>query len=467
MSIKLPFSADGIRGVVGTYPLNRHGCIFLGKALGNYLKELNLNPFVMMARDTRPSSPHLYSYVRQGLVSKGIQVQDLDIITTPALAYLVKNSSASLGIMITASHNPVEFNGIKVIDSDGKRLSDEASIEKHLRLLEDNIDDYSEDFYFKSNFNNNFVEKYINDQIAQSNLFSLHGLRLIVDCANGATSHLIPKALEKLGANVQEANQFDGKNSINLRCGTEYFRNHLSEFTIMVQENNADYGISFDGDGDRLIIVDHDGNLYNGDDFLFILGAIFSQSKSLNKSTVVTTHMANSGLLTSLGTLGIIVVQTRNGDKYLEEQIIQNNYRLGGEQFGNIIIHDKYHIAADPFFALLHLLKEMKNSPLSALVQPLEKYPQVLATMKVGNKNQNNEEQLNEKIETVTKRLGVGSRVRIWHSSTQPGLLNFMVEGTQDCSYEIVLKETRKLCELIANQNDSEPIIIPLSERVY
>lgn len=465
MSIKLPFSADGIRGMVGSYPLNRRGCVFFGKALGNYLEELNLNPLVMMARDTRPSGPHLYSYVRHGLVSKGIQVQDLGIITTPALAYLVKNSSASLGIMITASHNPVEFNGIKIIDSDGKRLPDEASVEKHLRLLEDNIDDYVKHDYSKSTFDNDAVEKYINDQITQTNLISLNGLRLVVDCANGATSHLIPKAFEKLGANFKAVNQFDGKNSINLRCGTEYFRSRLSEFTIMIQENNADYGISFDGDGDRLMIVDYDGNLYNGDDFLFILGVVFSQSGCLNKNTIVTTHMANSGLLTSLKDLGINVVQTRNGDKFLEEQIVQNNYSLGGEQFGNIIIYDKHHIAADPFYALLHLLKEMKSSTLSTLVQSLKKYPQVLATIKVGK--QNNEEQLNEQIETITKQLGVGSRVRIWHSSTQPGMLNFMVEGTRECTYEIVLKEVRKLCKIASSQNDSEPTIIPLSERAY
>src|SRR6266496_2829234 len=459
---KIPFSVDGIRGLADNFPLNMKGCILLGKALGNYLKESNANPFVMIARDTRPSSPQLYNYVKYGLISKGIQVQDLDIATTPALAYLVKNSSASLGIMITASHNPAKFNGIKIVDSDGKRLSDEANIEKHFRLLDNNDDGYTDDLNIRHNANSNLIDKYTSDQIEQANMISLNGLRLLVDCANGATSHIIPNALRRLGASIQVINRFDGKNQINLKSGTEHVRSHLSEFTTMIQQNNADYGISFDGDGDRLIIVDQRGNFYNGDDFLFILGVLFSRSGNLHKSTLVTTHMANSGLTYSLESFGINLVRTRNGDKYLEQQIAQHNYRLGGEQFGNIMIHDEYHIAADPFYALLYLLKEMKFSELSVQVQSLYKFPQVLATGRTGKKNSANP--LDEQVEIITSRLGNGSRVRVWNSSTQPELLNIMVEGTRDCPYEFVLRETRKLCEMAFSQSDSELIIIPLSK---
>lgn len=460
----IPFSADGIRGVAGNFPLNKRGCIVLGKAFGNHIIESNQNPFVMMARDTRPSGSEIHSYIKQVLVSKGIQVLDLGIITTPALAYLVKNSSASLGIMITASHNPIEFNGIKIIGSDGKRLP-ENELEKQFGLLNDDIDDYTENTYTKPEFGNKLIDKYINEQISQANLVSLNGLRLLVDCANGATSNLIPNALRRLGANVQAINQFNGKNSINLNCGTEYFRNRLSEFTTIIRKNNAEHGISFDGDGDRLIIVDRAGNFYNGDDFLFIIGIIFSQSGNLYKNTIVTTYMANSGLIDSLESYGINVVRTRNGDKYLEEKIFQNNYRLGGEQFGNIMIHDEYHIAADPFYALLYLLKEMKVTELSALAQPLYKYPQSLATINVEKENIDN--LLNEQSQMVISRLGVGSRIRVWNSSTQPGLLNIMVEGTRECTYEYVFRETLRLCEMVSTSNNTKPTIIPLSERTY
>jgi len=467
MNIKLPISADGMRGIAYSWPLNKQGCVSLGMAIGEYLNGLDAKSSVMIARDTRPSSPNLYSFLRHGLFLKGIDVQDLNIITTPALAYLTKNGPSCLGIMVTASHNPVEFNGIKIIDANGKRASDTliSMIEKHLNTLDATFDNYSENIGWASTNNDEFLKRYIKDQIVQSNLKSLRGLNLVIDCANGATSHLIPNAFGELGANIHVVNQYEGTNEINLRSGTEYFRQRPFEFAKIITDNDADYGVSFDGDGDRLLIIDRAANIYNGDDFLYVLGVALSEAGRLNKNTVVTTHMANSGLISSLRTRHIKVLKTRNGDKYLEDEIGNNNYCLGGEQFGNIIIHDDYHIAADPFYALLHLLKLMMISPLSDLVKSFKKWPQALIRLKFDEMNLNSK--LEEHIEMATKNLGTGSRIQYWQSSTEPGLYNIMVEGPPDVNYGTILKEARVLCEKISNESISEIQFIPLSERAY
>jgi len=387
MDASLSFTADGIRGKVGVMPLTERGCMRIGIALGNYLAESNLPLQVIMGMDTRPSSTKIFRWIKDGLLLRDVSTYDLGVITTPGLAYHVRNSEVvSLGIMITASHNPVEFNGVKLLGDRGQRLTDDAihKIQKHFQytyidqhpiLGIENVRKHS--FSFKA---------YIQEQIKLTGIGSLDGIKLAVDCSNGSASHVIPDALAQLGAIVIPLNQYSEGKLINHRCGTEYVRYFPKKFAERIQRMAVDYGIVFDGDADRLVIVDKLGGFYNGDDMLFVLATILEQQGLFKKKCVVTSHMANSGLSQALDMMGIKLIRTKNGDKHMEKLLFEENYLLAGEQFGNIIIHDDRHISADPFYALLYILKEIhdRNVTIQDLTQSLRKWPQFL--MQISNR---------------------------------------------------------------------------------
>jgi phosphoglucosamine mutase len=450
---KINFSNDGIRAIVGQFPLTKEGSIVVGRAIGNYLLQFVDHPVVMVGRDTRPSSQTLLSGLSYGLASWEIPVYDLGIITTPALAYLVRKSSANFGIIITASHNPAEYNGLKFINQNGMRISHSVwlEIEKEIhRALKDKASQYYPELIKPTT---TLIDCYIQDQVNQSQALALDNLKFVIDCANGSSARIVPDAFQKLGAQIVTLNDSSSSDQIiNFKCGSEYVRREPQEFIQIVRKNNAHYGLSFDGDGDRLVVVDADGNFYNGDDFLFILAQYFRSQNTLHRSSVVTTRVANSGLISALEQSGICVTFTRSGDRYIEEELVENNYHLGAEQFGNVFVYDSDHIAADPLYAFLLMSRMLNQKTFIELVRDFQKTPQVKAVVKLRTfeKNKDIFRFLIDQENASMELLGNRARVFHWLSTTEPGLLNIIVEGNLLTGFEMVKNQAVHICSTLA-----------------
>jgi len=466
------FGADGIRGVAGKWPLTRQAARSLGCALGRFLRSesggLTDPPHVIIGRDTRPSGVRLVRGLIAGLRSQGVDVTDLGIVTTPGVAYLTKRKSASLGLIVSASHNPPEYNGIKFVDSRGLRLRREAEIEDMIN------ESAAEELEPSANEGQRFsgqhlVELYIQDQVRLCPFKSLHGLKLVLDCANGAASQTAPLVFKELHAEVWVMNE-SAEHKINDRCGSEYVRQHPQDLIEAVRRYGAAYGFAFDGDGDRLVVVDKDGYMYDGDDFLFVLARYFHELGELRGETIVTTHMANTGLKKALISWGISTVLTEHGDKHLEAEIWSKNYLLGSEQVGNVIIHDGHHAAADSLYAAMIISGIIcTQGALCDLVSPLQKYPQVLASTHVARMPPLEKiGPLQRQREGMQAVLGENSRMLAWYSGTEGRLFKTMVEGSPGNTLEQVQSEAVAVCRIVQHatgSEDQEPTVLDLSSR--
>jgi len=465
------FGADGIRGIVGEWPLAPQAVRRIGYALGRFLcrkpRDL-MDPHVIIGRDTRPSGINLVSNLIDGLLSQGVDVTDLGVMTTSGVAYLTKRENASLGLIVSASHNPPEYNGIKLVDSRGLRLREEEEIEGMINEFATKA--------VKATANEgqqlsgqHLVEIYIQDQVKLCPFKSLQGLKLVLDCANGAASQTAPPVFKELCAETWVVNE-GAEHAVKDRCGSEYVRQHPQDLIEIIRRYGAAYGLAFDGDGDRLVIVDKDGWMYNGDDILFVLARYFHELGELRGETVVTTHIANTGLKKALSGWGIRTVLTEHGDKHLEAEIWNGNYSLGSEQVGNVIINDGHHAAADPLYAATIISGIICNQgALRDLASSLRKHPQVLASVHVVNMPPLEEVGgLQRQREHALARLGENSRVSMWYSSTEQGLFKTMVEGSPGNTLEEVQSEAKAICGIIQHATESEawePTVLDLSTR--
>lgn len=448
------FGTDGVRGIANKYPLDPETIVKLGRAIGYYFKKhrnknnhLNGSPIrVVVGKDTRISGYMIETAIISGLCSAGVHALLVGPMPTPSIAHLVRSFAADGGIMISASHNPAEDNGIKVFDSNGFKLSDEAEeeIEGLMNALEDKRID-SEiigGLIGKAKRIEDARGRYIEFAKSSINNKSLKGLRVVVDCANGAAYAVTPLILRELGADVIVLNNKPNGLNINKNCGAL----HPELIQKVVVEEKADVGIALDGDADRVVMVDEKGNIVDGDHILLMSAIALKEEGRLKNNTVVATVMSNIGLEIALKKLGINLVRTKVGDRYVLEEMRKSDYNLGGEQSGHIIFLD-YSTTGDGTIASLQVLKIMKEKQrkLSELASLLDKKPQVLLNQEVKQKIPL--EQLSilpKKILEVKQRLGNNGRVLVRYSGTQ-NVLRIMVEGPDE---ELLWKLAREIAQV-------------------
>lgn len=419
------FGTDGVRGVANV-ELTPELAFKLGRVSGYLLGQKSEKPKVIIGRDTRISGEMLEGALVSGLLSVGAEVMRLGVISTPGVAYLTKALSASAGIMISASHNPVEDNGIKFFGPDGFKLSDEQENEME-RLLdaEDNLPRPTgagigniNDYYEGGQKYLSFLKDTIDND--------LEGLTVALDCAHGATSSLATHLFADLEADVFSIGSTPNGLNINDGVGST----HPESLQAFVLEKEADVGLAFDGDGDRLIAVDEKGNLVDGDQIMYICAKFLKERGMLPHNTVVSTVMSNVGFYKALEANEISSKKTAVGDKYVMEEMRKGGYVLGGEQSGHIIFLN-HTTTGDGMLSALQLLNVIKETgkPLSELASEMKVFPQVLKNVKVANKEEAmTNSRIQEEIEAVEKELGNEGRVLVRPSGTEP-LIRVMVEA--------------------------------------
>lgn len=425
------FGTDGARGVANT-ELTPELAMKIGRAAAMVLIEENENkrPKVLIGADTRLSGDMLESALAAGLCSVGADVLTLGVIPTPAVAYLVKHYGYDAGIMISASHNPFEYNGIKIFKSDGFKLPDAVEEEIEAIILDEvrippvkvgaevgRITHYTETAH----------KDYINHLLATTE-YRFNEMRVAIDCANGAASTTAKKLFEYLGCETLVlAAEPDGLN-INDNCGSTHVEN-LQQF---VRENECTVGFAFDGDADRLIAVDEYGNVVDGDKIIAICAQDMKEKGTLQSDTVVVTVMSNMGFFKFAEEAGIRCEKTKVGDRYVLENMLENGYTIGGEQSGHVIFLD-YATTGDGELSAVQVLKAMKRSgkSLSQLASCMEVYPQVLINVKVSNIGKvrlPDDKEVWHAVEEAEKELGDTGRVLVRVSGTEP-LVRVMLEG--------------------------------------
>ncbi|KMY61011.1 phosphoglucosamine mutase [Geobacillus stearothermophilus] len=421
------FGTDGVRGVANR-ELTPELAFQIGRCGGYVLTKSAERPKVLIGRDTRISGHMLEGALVAGLLSIGAEVMRLGVISTPGVAYLTKALGAQAGIMISASHNPVQDNGIKFFGPDGFKLSDEqeAEIEALIDSAEDmlprpigaglgQVNDYFEG-----------GQKYLQylKQTIDEEDFS--GMKIALDCAHGATSSLATYLFADLDADVVTMGASPNGLNINEGVGST----HPEALAAFVKEKGADVGLAFDGDGDRLIAVDENGNIVDGDQIMYICAKYLKETGRLKHQTVVSTVMSNLGFYKALEAQGIKSVQTAVGDRYVVEEMKKNGYNLGGEQSGHIIFLD-YNTTGDGMLTALQLVNIMKikGKPLSELAGEMKKYPQLLVNVRVADKEKAMEnEQVKKVIQEVEAEMNGNGRVLVRPSGTEP-LVRIMAEA--------------------------------------
>ncbi len=436
------FGTDGIRGVANTYPLDVETAASVGRAIADFFGRNcneNHNGFIVLGQDTRLSGDMIAHAVSAGICSAGMNVAMLGVLPTPGVALLSRQTEAAAGVVISASHNPFEDNGIKLFDGNGQKL-DDAKEENLERLIEKVPAKIASNKLGRLVSLENACERYLDFLKGVLPDLSLDGVRLVLDCSNGATYRVAPQIFDILGAEVIPLFcEPDGTN-INDRCGSQ----HPEILAREVAKCGADLGLAFDGDGDRLIAVDGKGVILTGDQVMAICAKDLLEKGVLNGNKVVTTVMSNMGFRIAMKQLGIDLYTTQVGDRYVMQEMVAQEAVLGGEDSGHMIFRD-HHTTGDGIMAALRLLDAMKASgvPLSELSGIMTVFPQVLINVDVKSKPElESIPQVSAAIQAVEKQLGDQGRVLVRYSGTQPQC-RVMVEGPTE-------PLTRQLCEQIA-----------------
>ena len=433
------FGTDGIRGIAGE-SLTADLSFKVGKALGKLLTEEKEHPKVVIGRDTRISCDMIEHALTAGLTSTGVNVMTVGTIPTPAIAYLTKTIETDSGIMISASHNPYQDNGIKIFGSDGFKLTDEEELE--IESLIDNsekIKNASFEKIGKVYGGNELTQKYI-QHIKQSITGDLSDIKIALDCANGATTGVAPFIFGDLEADIETIGCQPNGVNINDNVGSTKIET-ISEF---VKENNVDVGFAFDGDGDRVLAVDAEGNVVDGDKIMFILAKHLKEQGELKDNMVVSTVMSNIGFYKAIEENGLQSVKTAVGDRYVVEEMRKNDYSLGGEQSGHIVLMN-YATTGDGILTAVKLSNIIKTSgkSLKELASEVSIYPQKLVNIKVVDKKTAMEDaEILAECEKVEKELEGNGRILLRASGTE-NLIRVMVEASSD-------ELTDKYCEQVA-----------------
>ena len=431
------FGTDGVRGKVGAYPITPDFALKLGWAAGKVLSSQG-SKMVLIGKDTRISGYMLESALEAGLAAAGLSAAFTGPMPTPAIAYLTRTFRAEAGIVISASHNPYYDNGIKFFSAKGTKLPDE--IEEAIEaMLEQPMDCVESAELGKASRINDAAGRYI--EFCKGTFpahLGLEGYKIVVDCANGATYHIAPNVLRELGAEVIEIGTDPNGLNINEKCGAT----DVTALQAKVVEMKADVGLAYDGDGDRIMMVDHLGNKVDGDQILFIIAREALRSGQL-KGGVVGTLMSNMSLEIALKMLGVPFLRANVGDRYVLEKMVENDWTLGGENSGHIIIADK-NTTGDGIVASLAVLAAMAQHKLSLneLASAVKLFPQVLINVRfAGGDNPLENDAVKSVAADVEKRLEGKGRILLRKSGTEP-LIRVMVECqdatlAQQCAEEI------------------------------
>ncbi len=444
------FGTDGVRGVANTeltgqlaYQVGQAGAYVLTKETSRK------QPIILVARDTRISGTMLEAALVAGICSVGAKAISIGVVPTPAVAYLVRELGADAGVMISASHNPVEFNGIKFFNSEGYKLRDELEDEiENIILARSEVVPLPTGAEIGTWINDHSViDKYI-DYVCNTISGDLRGVKVLVDCANGAASEIAPLAFEKLGADVELIHHKPNGININDMCGST----HMNDLQMQVVGRRMEVGVAFDGDADRCLAVDEKGELIDGDQILSIVGLDMKDRGVLKRDTIVATVMSNLGLSVMSSKEGINLVQTRVGDRYVLEKMLKHGYNLGGEQSGHVIFLD-YNTTGDGLITAIQLLYVMKKTgkPLSELKQCMQIFPQVLVNAKVKNEHKHSyseDPEIQAKIAALEAKFNGEGRVLIRPSGTEP-LVRVMIEGKDR---EVMQKDAEELAKFIEDR---------------
>lgn len=442
------FGTDGVRGVAND-ELTPLLAMQLGQA-GAYVltKENKHKPTIMVGCDTRISGDMLANALMAGICSVGANTVYVGVIPTPAVAYLTRKYKVDAGVVISASHNPVEFNGIKFFDGEGYKLPDalEDEIETIIKSGMNEIKFPIGSNVGKIKYRTDAREEYINHSVQSVNV-DLSGLKIVVDCAEGAAYYTSVEALRDLGGNIVPLHNMPDGTNINANCGST----HMQELQARVVYEKADIGLAFDGDADRLLAVDEMGNIVDGDQIMAIVGMHMKENHELVNDTIVATVMSNLGFFLMGEKNGIHMEQTKVGDRYVLERMKEIGASLGGEQSGHIIFL-KENTTGDGLLSALHLLKVIVETgkKLSELAGIMEVLPQALVNAKVPNhKKEHYMEypEIADAIQKLNNKFAGEGRVLIRPSGTEP-LVRVMIEGKNQ---QMIEKDAEQLAELIQN----------------
>ena len=440
------FGTDGVRGVAGS-ELTIELAMKLGQA-GAYVltKEKAHKPTILVGCDTRISGGMLANALVAGICSVGADAIHVGVLPTPAVAYLTRKHKVDAGVVISASHNPMEFNGIKFFNGEGYKLSD--SLEDEIeQLIASNMAGVSlptGSSIGKVEYRFDMQDEYIRF-MKKCVPVDLKGMRIVIDCAEGASYQTSVQTLQQLGADLIPLHISPDGTNINSNCGST----HMGELQARVVYEKANLGLAFDGDADRLLAVDENGNVVDGDKLLAICGNHMKNKGTLKKDTIVVTVMSNLGFFRMCDREGLHAEKTKVGDRYVLENMLENGYNIGGEQSGHIIFLDD-NTTGDGLLSALHLLEVMVETkkPLSELAQIMEVYPQALVNAKVPNHKKEafmDYPDIADAIEELERKFDGEGRVLIRPSGTEP-LVRVMIEGKDQ---SVIEEEAHKLADLI------------------
>ncbi len=438
------FGTDGIRGIANkdltpelAFKVGKVGAFVLGK---------EKNGKIVVGKDTRKSGDMLEAALTAGILSMGVDVVELGVVPTPAVAYLTRKYEALAGVVISASHNPIEYNGIKFFNSNGFKLNDKIEEEMEKIILENEEissrpikGDIGKIIWGKEAFRD-YME-YLKTTID----IDLSGVKVAVDCGNGALSKIAPELLKEMGADIIVVNDKPNGVNINLKCGST----NPDIIKTLVLETKADIGLSFDGDADRIIAVDEMGNIMDGDHILAVCGTELYKQNKLKNSTIVGTIMTNMGLDLYLKENGMNIVKTQVGDRYVIEEMLNSGYNLGGEQSGHIIFLD-YNTTGDGLLTGLQLMQIMKKTgkKMSELNNLISSLPQVLINAKVKEELKHSyleDNEIKKEVEKIEEYFHGEGRVVIRPSGTEP-LVRVMIEGKDK---NIIENKAKELAEFV------------------
>jgi phosphoglucosamine mutase len=438
------FGTDGVRGVANTEPMNSETALRLGRAVAHVFRRSPRRHKILIGKDTRVSGYMLETAMASGICSMGVDVLLVGPMPTPGIAFLTRSLRADAGVVISASHNPFQDNGIKFFASDGFKLPDAVEAEIEALVFADSID------HLRPTASEIGKAFRIDDALGRYNVFvknsfpkhlTLDGMRIVVDAANGAGYRVAPEVLEELGARVYTiACNPDGEN-INRECGAT----HPEGLQTMVREYGADVGVALDGDADRCLLVDEKGALVDGDQVLGIAARELKRGGQLAKDTVVATVMSNLGLEVALRELGIALRRTPVGDRYVVEEMVRGGFNLGGEQSGHVLFLD-HNTTGDGLVTALAILGMLAETgrPLSELARVMARYPQLLINVPTRERRDlSGEVRVAAAIAEVEHALGDRGRVLVRPSGTE-ALMRVMVEGEREA-------DVKRHAEAIAN----------------
>jgi phosphoglucosamine mutase len=454
--MKALFGTDGIRGEAGQFPLDPATVSAIGFSLASHLAERTATPQIVIGRDTRESGEAIERALIAGATRAGAKCMSAGVITTPGVAFLTRKLRASAGVVISASHNPYQDNGIKIFAPSGQKMDDsverqiEADIFENKQALEPQLESLSISHEIEEQLDQDYLSFLAND-IGKG--LTLDGLTIVIDCANGASSAFAPVLFERLGARVIAINTSPDGRNINLNCGSL----HIESLQEMVLNEHADLGVAFDGDADRSLFIDGHGNFVDGDETLWALATHLHAHDKLKDNVVVATVMSNIGLEIALRSAGIQLVRTDVGDKYVLDELLRRGASLGGEQSGHIILPE-LSLAGDGMITALCLLRALRESrkSLAEITDGFKQYPQILKNVRVREKVPFSElTSVQAAVAEVEELLSQKGRLLLRYSGTEK-LARVMIEGENQNEIE---EYATRIARAIENEIGADPTV--------